>query len=91
MAQTTKGDKHAPQIDMTPMVDLAFLLITFFMLATSLAQPKTMEIIKPAHYPDEVNNPVVNKKRVRLSFPHSSLTLAEIDDKVSNYCVNLSK
>lgn len=64
MAQTTNGDQRAPQIDMTPMVDLAFLLIAFFMLATTLAQPKAMEIIKPAHPTNEVNNPVINKKRV---------------------------
>ncbi len=63
MAQTTNGDKRAPQIDMTPMVDLAFLLIAFFMLATSLAQPKAMEIIKPAKG-KPTDEPIVNKKRV---------------------------
>jgi biopolymer transport protein ExbD len=54
------GDKHgkkrpkkgAVRMDMTPMVDLAFLLLTFFILATSLSKPKTLEII----YPKEVEN-----------------------------------
>ena len=54
------GDKHgkkrpkkgAVRMDMTPMVDLAFLLLTFFILATSLSKPKTVEII----YPKEVEN-----------------------------------
>jgi biopolymer transport protein ExbD len=52
-----KGGKKRPKkgvvrMDMTPMVDLAFLLLTFFILATSLSKPKTLEII----YPKEVEN-----------------------------------
>ncbi|MGZ3767909.1 MAG: ExbD/TolR family protein [Mucilaginibacter sp.] len=35
---------QAPRIDLTAMVDLAFLLITFFIMATSLAKPKAMEL-----------------------------------------------
>lgn len=38
---------QAPNVDLTAMVDLAFLLITFFMLTTSLAKMKAMEIVKP--------------------------------------------
>ena len=39
--------RTSTKIDMTPMVDLAFLLITFFMLTTTLAKPQTMEITMP--------------------------------------------
>jgi hypothetical protein len=51
-----KGGKKRPKkghvhLDMTPMVDLAFLLLTFFILATSLNKPKALEII----YPKEVD------------------------------------
>jgi biopolymer transport protein ExbD len=35
------------RIDMTPMVDVAFLLLTFFMLTTTMAKPQTMEINLP--------------------------------------------
>jgi biopolymer transport protein ExbD len=35
------------RIDMTPLVDVAFLLLTFFMLTTSMTRPQTMEINLP--------------------------------------------
>lgn len=39
--------KHLPHIDMTPMVDLMCLLITFFMLTTAFSKSKIMEIVLP--------------------------------------------
>ena len=42
-----KAKKHPPSIDMTPMVDLMCLLITFFMLTTAFSKPKIMEIVLP--------------------------------------------
>ena len=42
-----KAKKHAPHIDMTPMVDLMCLLITFFMLTTAFSKAKIMEINLP--------------------------------------------
>ena len=47
------GKKHkkkrrlAIRIDMTPMVDVAFLLLTFFMLTTVFSKPQTMELNLP--------------------------------------------
>ena len=63
-----KGGKHSKvrakkastHIDMTPMVDLAFLLLTFFMLTTTFSKPKTVEInmrLKDGE-PTKVNNAI---------------------------------
>jgi len=46
-AKKGKPRKIETRVDFTPMVDMNMLLITFFMLCTSMAKPKTMEIVMP--------------------------------------------
>lgn len=50
--EKSKGGKKRPKkgnphMDMTPMVDLMCLLLTFFMLTTAFSKPKVMEIVLP--------------------------------------------
>lgn len=42
-----RSKKQVARVDLTAMVDLAFLLITFFMLTTSLAKPHAMDVAMP--------------------------------------------
>ena len=47
--KASKQKKMNVRVDFTPMVDMMMLLITFFMLCTSLAKPQTMELSMPSN------------------------------------------
>jgi len=59
-----KGKKASTHIDMTPMVDLAFLLLTFFMLTTSFSKPKVMPIVLPEKQDKDTKDLKINEKNV---------------------------
>lgn len=71
-----RAKKSSTRIDMTPMVDLAFLLLTFFVLTSTFSKPKAMEINFPADPKDEKDRQKVNNA---ITFIMSK------DDKVFYY------
>ncbi len=51
--QKKRAKKGSTRIDMTPMVDLAFLLLTFFILTTTMYKPSTLQLTFPVPPEDE--------------------------------------
>lgn len=51
------------RIDMTPLVDIAFLLLTFFMMTTTMTKPQTMEINLP---PEDVKVEIAESNLLTL-------------------------
>jgi biopolymer transport protein ExbD len=60
-----KTKKQSARVDMTPMVDLMCLLITFFMLTTAFSKPKIMEIVLPERLKkdEKVDRPKAQESR----------------------------
>jgi biopolymer transport protein ExbD len=71
--------KLSTRVDLTPMVDLGFLLITFFMLATTLIKPQTMEISMPS------NKKVDDKDKSEVKASKAITIVMSKNDKIFYY------
>lgn len=76
----SKQKKMAVRVDFTPMVDMNMLLITFFMLCTTLIKPQTMELSMPSNDKDLTDD---QKSKVKAS--QAITLLLGDDDKLYYY------
>lgn len=77
-----RGKKMSTRVDFTPMVDLGFLLITFFMLTTSMNKPKTMEINMP------VKKDITEEEKTKVKASQAITLLLTENNKVLYYFIS---
>jgi biopolymer transport protein ExbD len=75
-----RSKKANSKVDLTAMVDLAFLLITFFMLTTTLSKPQSM----PLGLPDKDDDPT-KKKDMKVDENRTLTVLLGDNDKMVYY------
>ena len=75
-----KQKKMTIRVDFTPMVDMNMLLITFFMLCTSLSKPQTMEISMPSN-----DKSITEEDQTKVKASRAITLILGGDDRVFYY------
>ncbi len=78
--KSSKQKKMTVRVDFTPMVDMNMLLITFFMLCTSLSKPQTMEISMPTN-----DKNITEEQQNKVKASQAVTLLLDGDDKIYYY------
>lgn len=73
-----RSKKQSTRVDMTPMVDLGFLLITFFMFTTTFSKPNVMDLGLPAKPKDPTEKP----KDIEIDLSNSLSLILGKDNKI---------
>src|ERR1700749_2140341 len=61
-----RSKKQSTRVDLTAMVDLAFLLITFFMYTTTLQKPKAMNLAMPDNEDKRIQLPIAARRSMTI-------------------------
>ena len=76
----SRQKKMTVRVDFTPMVDMNMLLITFFMLCTSLSKPQTMEISMPSN-----DKTITEEQQTKVKASQAITLLLGDDNKLYYY------
>lgn len=73
-----KVHRSSPSLDMTPMVDLAFLLVTFFMLTAAFRPPEPVQVDTPK---SESEIPLPERDRMIITVSKDGKVFFDMDNQ----------
>lgn len=80
---SNRRNKNSVRVDLTPMVDLGFILITFFIFTTSMSEPKSMKVKFPDDRGIVDSTRTLNKKTLNFILAGNDRTYYYHGDDIS--------